>query len=437
MTTQAETIQSLRRTLSGYTLEANPVEYATIQFNIGLALAESHDGDRESNLRTAIAAHAEALKVFGATNYPLLRGRVLTALGSAERDLGLGQIARDRFEEATHVLSGIDAPAEVGAAYNNLGLAETDLSHVDLAILAFDRALQEFSDDRYRRQRATTLVNRGLARSRMGSETDLETAIDDYRAAATLVEPTEASYVYALAHHSLGIALLGLPGSRQEHLSEAIRSLDTSLTVFTSLSYPFQHALTKNNLGVAYEEIAPHDVTSQRRALARFEEAMMLLDPRIHPEQWQEINSNLTRVLATLEELAPMTRVEHFGHLLASISPPERLDFLRFRLRSLLSMPEPHRSESLLMLDRVICDLPPPALTSITRTWLEVLMEQPHDHLEVGLRARQSTHEELEGEQLQAALLAIEAALGDLEIIQRVRVRDMLTELGYERPEPE
>lgn len=438
MTTEAgQTIASLRDRIDRYPLDDHPIEYATIQFNLGLALAESPDGNRDENLKRSIEAHAEALKVFSEREYPIQRGRVLTALGAVERDLGLGRIARDRFEEATHVLAGSEAPAEIGAASNNLGLAETDLENLDAAIAAFGIALDAFATDQYLRQRATTLINRGLAYSKNPGEAELDLAINDYRAAAKLVGPTDASYVYALAHHSLGVALLGKPGTRVEFLGEAIRSLDASLTVFTRLAYPFQHALTKNNLGIAYEEIAPHDPTSLRRAQARFEEALMLLDPRIQKDQWLEVNANLLRVGNELDQITTGgTRVHHFVELLADVSAPEQMDLLRFRLRWYLSMPEPHRTGALSMLDDEIVSTARGSLVGLTKAWLQVLMEQPHEHLDVGLRSRQSAHEQLEGEQLQAALNATEAALGDLEVIQRVRVRDILTDLGYDRPDP-
>lgn len=437
MTTETnETIESLRGQVARYPLDEFPVEYATVQFNLALALAESPEGDVVENRKKSIEAHAEALRVFSADSYPIQRGRVLTALGAVERDLGLAQIARDRFEEATRVLEGLDAPPEFGAATNNLGLAETDLGRFDNAISAFGKALEAFKVERYKRQHATSLINRGMAFSKTATPDGIDKAIEDYRAAAQLVEPTDASYVYALAHHSLGVALLGKPGARVEFLAEAIRSLDTSLTVFTRSAYPFQHALTKNNLGVAYEEIAPNDPTSLRRAQARFEEALILLDPRIHKEQWHEINANLARVAEKLANLTGSdSRVEHFVDLLAAISPPEQLDLLRFRLRSFLAMPEPHRTQALAMLDDAIVSAPPEPLIGITKAWLQVLMEQPHDELEVGLRSRQSAHDRVDGRRLRDASTAIEQALGHLEVIQRVRVRDILTDLGYQRPD--
>lgn len=438
MTSDAsQTIGLLRDRAKHYPIESHPVEYATIQFNLGLALAESLDGDRTENLKESINAYAEALKVFSAGEYPLQRGRVLTALGTVERDLGIRNVARDRFEEATNVLDGLDAPAEIGAANNNLGLTETDLQNYDEAIAAFDNALKAFDAGHYSRQRATTLINRGMAYSRKPDVEYIDLAIADYRLASQMVGPTDASYVFALAHHSLGVALLGKPGSRVEHLGEAIRALDTSLTVFTRSAYPFQHALTKNNLGIAYEEIAPHDPTSLRRALARYEEALMLLDPRIHKDQWFEINANLTRTATKLEVMTgDSSRITHFAELLAATSSPEQLDLLRFRLRSYLTMPEPHRSQALSMLDNEIVSIQGEALNSVTKSWMHVLMEQPHEHLEVGLKTRQGAHDNLAGDQLQAALNATEQALGELEVIQRVRVRDLLTDLGYQRPEP-
>ncbi|REK19879.1 MAG: hypothetical protein DWQ40_06175 [Actinobacteria bacterium] len=437
MSEELRVLEQLRASIDRYPRSSHPEEYATLQFNLGLALAESPHGEHGDNLKLAIQAYAEALEVFDERRYPLLRGRVLTALGAAERDLGLTRIARDRFQEATRVLHGLDSPAEIGSAFNNLGLAETDLANAEEAIAAFDLALDAFSDVRYERQRAATLINRGLARAAVGSESSLQAATDDYRKALDLVEPESAPYVYGLANHSLGVALLSLPGDRTSLLSDSIRALDASLSIFTKSSYPFQHALAKNNLAVAYEEIALGDLTSQRRALARLEEALMVFDPRVNAEQWREVNANFTRVLERLEAMTGHSnRLRHFVELLAALSAPERLDLLRFRMRTYLDLPEPHRAQNLEALDQAIIEFGNDSLPALTKDWLSILMEQPHEHLEAGLASRLAAQSEVDDQFSGPSAVALEKALGHLEIIQRMRVRDLLSAMGHERPEP-
>ena len=434
---QARVIGDLRAKLAEFPETTHPEEHATIQFNLGLALAEALAGDRQANLRQAIEAYAAALSVFDEHRYPLFRGRVLTALGACERDLGLKQVARDRFVEATQVLEATESVAENGAAFNNLGLSETDLGDFPAAVRAFDRAVDAFSGETYTRQRSAALVNRGLAKSSHGSAEMIQSAIGDYRAALELVDHQSAPYVFALANHSLGVALLSAPGDRTTLLADAIRALDSALSVFTRTAYPFQHALTKNNLAVAYEEIGPEDPSSQRRSLARLEEVLMTLDPRVNTEQWKEANSNFHRVLQRLEALTGhSSRNRHFVELLAALSSPERLDLLRFRLRSLLELPEPHRSQSLEQLDRNMIEHGGSSLDDLTVTWLEILMEQPHDHLETGLSARIAAQQSVSHELSVDSAHSLEAALGQLEVIQRMRVRDLLDAMGHDRPDP-
>lgn len=433
---EAATIEGLRAHLTQYPKSSHPVEHATVQFNLGLALAESTSGDRDQNLRSAIGAHAEALDGFDSIRYPLQRARVLNALGTIERELGMTVVAIDRYRDAVGCLEGLEAPAELGSTLNNLGLTLADAGDIDGALDAYERALHAFDEVGYPRQRATTLVNRGLALAARDTVESLAKALADYDRALALVDPESAPYVHAHAHHSRGVALMAQPEDRQRALAEAIRSFDSALAIFTRHGYPFQHAMTRHNLGLAFMELAPHDPTSLRRSLSALEEAASILDPRIHREHWLEVTAAMERAHQALRDLGDeRTRVEHFAALVASASPPERRSLLRYRLRWLLTLREPHRTEALAAHDRAIVRLAPKELAEVSRAWISVLMEQPHEQLEAGLRSRQEAQAPLEGDQLQAALSATEDALGELETIQRVRVRDMLAEMGYERPE--
>ncbi len=416
MTDARATIDGLRRLLADH--PPATVEHGTIQFNLGLALAEAPHGDRDANLRAAIGHYAEALRVFDAARFPTERARVLNALGAAERELGLPLQARDRFQAA---LDATSAPAEAGAAANNLGLVSVDLGEAGAAVDAYNRALESFDAAPYPRQRAATLHHRGQALAAAG---DLAAAVADYLAALELAPPEQAAYVHGSAQLSLAVALLG---SRPARAAEAVAALHAALAIFTRTAYPFQHAVTKHNLGVAFEELAGDDPTGLRRALAAFEDAVQLLDPRLHEEQWREAKAGLDRAQA---RLGGGSRPEHFAQLLAAVAPPERRELLRYRLRALLDLPEPRRGEALAELDRAIADI-----LDVTVAWIHVLMEQPGDDLVTALDVRMRVLDELPSTRRAAALAGLEAALGDLEVLQRVAVRDRLETLGYQRPD--
>ncbi len=420
MTDARVTIDGLRRLLAGH--PPATVEHGTIRFNLGLALAEAPDGERDPNLRAAIGHYAEALRVFDANRYPVERARVLNALGAAERELGLAVQARDRFQAALDVTS---APAEAGAAANNLGLASVDLGDVEAAVTAYGRALELFDAGQYPRQRAATLHNRGQAHAAAGA---LDRAVADYRAAIELARPEEAAYVHASAQLSLAVALLDTPGDRTALAAEAVAAVHAALAIFTRSSYPFQHAVAKHNLGVAFEELAGDDSTGLRRALAAFEDALQLLDPRLHDAQWREARAGLDRIEG---RLGGGSRPAHFASLLAAVAPPERRELLRYRLRAVLDLPEPHRTDALTALDEALVDQP----HEVTTAWMRALMEQPKDDLATALGVRMRVLQTLPTDRRATASRALDAALGDLEILQRVAVRDRLEALGYERPD--
>ncbi len=427
MTDARATIDGLRRLLAAH--PPATVEHGTIQFNLGLALAEAPHGERDVNLRAAIGHYAEALRVFGADRFPVERSRVLNALGAAERELGLLVQARDRFQEALEIATAPSPEAaaspEAGAAANNLGLASVDLGEAGAAVDAYGRALESFAAERYPRQRAAALHNRGQARAALG---DLAAAAADYRAALELARPGDAAYVHGSAQLSLAVVLLDMPGDRTALAAEAVAALGAALAIFTRTAYPFQHAIVKHNLGIALEMLAGDHPTGLRRALASFEDAVQLLDPRLHEAQWREAKAGLDRAEA---RLGGVPRPVHFARLLADVAPAERRELLRYRLRVLLDLPEPHRTDALFELDRALVEQPP----DVTISWMHALMEQPGDDLAAALAVRVAVFAELDDERRDTAARSLEAALGDLQVLQRVAVRDRLEALGYERPD--
>jgi hypothetical protein len=86
-------------------------------------------------------------------------------------------------------------------------------------------------------------------------------------------------------------------------------------------------------------------------------------------------------------------------------------------------------------LDNAIVGLDGTSQNVVTRSWMTVLMEHPRDHVLEALASRQRAHERLDHPQRAIAVRAVEAALGELEVLQRVGIRDTLSSLGYQRPD--
>lgn len=428
-----ELIDDLQQRLARYPSTTHPAEHATLRFNLGLALAEDPEGERTSQLRAAIEQYAEALRIFTPSAHPRERARVLTALGAAERELGRPAQARDRFTEALRLVT-VES-AEAGAAANGLGLALTDLGERREAIAAYRQALSAFADRP--RQRAATLHNLGLALAAEGSPSAIREALEAYDQGLEGVGPTTDGYVWAALHHARAVALMDLPGDRVRYLHDAIRSETAALGVFTRRSHPFQYAMARNNLGVAYEELSSGDITMLRRALVALEEAVTIFDPRLHPEPWGQAKQNLERVERTLDvmvgkRLGPSW---HFAHLTAAVGGPERTELLRTRLSLVFELPRQVRVGMLAALDAGITRLDSTSQSAVTRGWMNVLMEHPRDLVIEALASRLRAHEALDPPQRVVAIRALEAALGELEVLQRVAIRDALGSLGYERPD--
>ena len=71
----------------------------------------------------------------------------------------------------------------------------------------------------------------------------------------------------------------------------------------------------------------------------------------------------------------------------------------------------------------------------MTATWLNVLMELPNEALVAGLRARLAAHEALDPQAREKADWMLDMVITqELLSPQRVRVRDTLGTMGYERP---
>lgn len=412
-----------------HTPKTRMFERGVIRYNLGLAWAELPTGERPINLSRAVASLEKSVRAFDPRVRPGEHARAQNALGTALRELGRTPEAIAAFELAVELVPAEVAPGEHGAARNNLGLALADIGRVDDAVEHFRDALTALASREFLRQRISVLHNLAQTLADTEEPQRVAEALDLYEEALSISDPQEHPYQWALVNHSLGVAYTSIHESRR-----AVGSFTAALRVFTRHRWPFQYALAKNNLGLSYAQLG--DVDSLRRGVLAFEDTLRVLDSRLHRELWERAYQNLQlaeRALADAGEDA--SRSEHMARLAASESDEGLMNLLRERLTDYTSQPEPRRSQALAELDQAVLGLGETDAIRITAAWLRVLMELPHESFAAGLAARMRVHAALDEDRRQRATQILDRTIQDeLLAPQRVRVRDTLYEMGYERP---
>lgn len=244
-------LAKLHRALTRFPPDRYPVKGASLHRQIAHELAaEGKLAEAELSLRTALDLYRHDL--------PMERGETLNALGAVLRERGQPGEASGAFGEAIELLEGAAAsPAQVGAAYFNLGLVRREMGDTEAAESAFRRAVSSFDA-------GTHPAELGAALRELG--------------ALLLVEGREADalpYLQSSAEHAaaggdrggLG-ASANLIGLATLALGDGVAAIDAFAE--TASAHPFSlrpeaHAMAKANLALAYESI---DDSHRARQLA-------------------------------------------------------------------------------------------------------------------------------------------------------------------------
>ncbi|MGI9033129.1 MAG: hypothetical protein ACR2HY_05520 [Acidimicrobiales bacterium] len=432
-------IDALEKQLRTTPRASRPYEYATVAYRLGLAHAESPLGSPEEGLRKALAHFEEAAAIFDPRYDPVEHARILNAAGAVHRALGGQPKAAELFAQAAELFEGRERDAERAAALNNLGLVRTEMGQLDRAAEAFDAAVELFdtTTEEGKRGRVATLHNRGQAHAAAGTVEGLEAALADYEEARADLDPDDAPYHYGLVHHSIGITCSALAGmrdeDRREFLQEAVRAFTESLEIFSRSAFPYQHALAMHNLGLAHLGLG--GTTNQRRALASFEDAVAILDPRLHAGAWRQAYASLERTEKQLAEAQPgMSRTDHFVNLAADVRRDDRMALMKDRMMRFFSLPENGRLQ-LAELSLATARLGENRGRGVYEAILVTIMEMPREVQETAIDAIWEAHRQLDGDARATADAELDQSIGDaLGGPQRIFVRDRLYELGWERP---
>ncbi len=433
-------IDALTKQLAATPRVSRPYEHATIAYRLGLAHAETAGANPGENLRKALASYDVAAAIFDPRFDPVHHARVLNAAGAAHRSLGNREKATELWQKAVGLLEAEGTDNERAAVYNNLGLARTEMGDPSAAVEAFDMAVELFdtTEAEGRRGQLAALHNRSQAHSAMGTDEGLELALADLEEARAALDLEEAPLHHAMIEHSVGVTCSALAvrrsDERQSFYTEAVRAFEESLRVFTRTDFPFQHALAKHNLGLAFAGLG--GTPNLRRALAAFEDSVAVLDPRLQADAWRQVYASLERVERQLGEVVPgATRTEHFAALVAGVKDEEREALMKERLLRYFVLPEKQLMTALADLALAVAKLGHERAYPVLETELLVVMEQPKDFHAITLQAIHEAHRRIDDEELRSqADQALDQAIGGLGGVQRIHVRDYLYSIGWERP---
>jgi tetratricopeptide (TPR) repeat protein len=243
-----------------------------IQMLIEMALGFQKKPKTAKDLRNAVGLYYRAYEMCG-EDYPLLKARAQAGMAGTlqtipDADTQVLLQAKDSYEAALPILQQLASPAEAAEAQMNLGLVLQSLVPFNLArigdsIKAYHEALRVFTWQDY---------------------------------------PQE----YAILYNNIAIAYLSMPlASEREYLRQglAVQSFEVALKHITLIDHPREYAMLQNNLGNALQYlVSSHPVENNLRAIAAYDEALKVRNPRDTPLEYANTISNKANALCNLPD---------------------------------------------------------------------------------------------------------------------------------------
>ncbi|MDQ6884766.1 MAG: hypothetical protein M3077_11120 [Candidatus Dormibacteraeota bacterium] len=354
-------IQTLEERLARYPVRRYPVQHATTQFHLGVALSN------EGRLPEARVALETAAGIFSG-RMPVEYAKALNALGAVLRMQARVSESADAFRSAGSLFAGAGLRAEEGAALYNLGLAQRDSGDVSGAILSFRRAGELFAEGNARAH-AASMRELGAALLQGG---DVVSAIATLSQAVKVAEDLGDQQGLGGAANMLGLAHLAA-----DEPIDAVSAFRLSAAANPRSLRPSEYAMAKANLALAFEMAADQP----RALLAAGQAAAVVSASEPVLSQAREVRARLGARPGTLlvvlehesleswpglarEELARWTDLEH----------QERQQELAALISALYSSArESDLAEAWL---GALLELTPQAAEQMVRSLMEALAEQ-------------------------------------------------------------
>jgi tetratricopeptide (TPR) repeat protein len=251
-------------------------ESATTQEKIEMLLEMAQNFQKKpkriQDLQNSLELYNHAYQLCG-ENYPLVKARVQVGMAGVLKtipDSGTELLlqAKAYYDEALPVLQELASAEEVAEAKMNLGLVLQSLVPFDLAriaesLQAYQEALQVFTWQKY---------------------------------------PQE----YAILQNNIAIAYLSMPlASAPEGLHQglAVQTFEEALKHIQLIAHPKEYAMLQNNLGNALQYLPSyHPLDNLLRAIAAYNEALKVRNPRDTPLEYANTISNKANALFNLPD---------------------------------------------------------------------------------------------------------------------------------------
>jgi tetratricopeptide (TPR) repeat protein len=467
-----------------------PDAWAVGAYRLGVALTESASENPQATAQRALTLFAQAASLLDVNRAPLEHARIVNASGAVWRSVGDRARAIDAFRRAAELMEGRAREVEHGAALSNLGLALAENGDPLSAVSTFERALMVLrpadsrsepsaligreesqnnrsNDSMQKNVRSQTNVdnqtnydnqtnheNHGEQRRAFASATlnlaqalltmhgqksvtgvlqqepqSLARAFSAVADGLRFVDSATAPLQFGMLEHTRGLLWM------EEHEFQKARdSFSRCLNVFTRSTFPFQHAIASFNRARAEQSMGALGI-----ALLDYEAAVQVFDPRLHRSQWLEAASRLADVERLLRFNAPSAqRHDHIIDVLLGSTAVDRANLLRERLTRLLgTAPMPQRAEFAMYFAAVqrLSEREVEASDGLLRQTIEILMELPEELLESALLGLLEAESTLSPEVREEADRRLDRAIQELLMgPQRMRMRDILYNAGWERP---
>jgi tetratricopeptide (TPR) repeat protein len=314
---------AFREALQEWTRERVPMRWATVQNNLGAALAGL--GERESGtkrLEQAVAAFREALKERTCERAPQDWAMTQTNLGGALEYLGERECGTERLEQAVVACRAAlpqrnreQFPLDWAMTQNTLGNALSKLGErkdrtelLQEGVAALRAALQEYTRERVPLNWATTQTNLGAALIILGGQESgterFKEAVAACRSALQECRRERVPLEWAGAQYNLGNALLRIDEREggTERLEEAVAACRAALQEWTRERVPLRWAMAQNSLGKALVCLSKLEVGTEmlEEAVAAFRAALQERTREVVPLGWAATQYNLGSALTML-----------------------------------------------------------------------------------------------------------------------------------------
>lgn len=313
--------ENLRQAIASYQravhlpgLAAHPADAARLYRALGTAWAQRPGGDRVENLRQADGALESAIERMSNDAHRGERASMWNERGLAQAELaqrgipGAVSATVTAFREGLEAASGGEATALEAQLANNLGSAimtaasQGQEASLTDAAAALDRAGELWTSLGQPEDAGASQLNAGLVYMTLHStERDaahLDRAIERLQGASAARPLGTHPGPHAAAQFNLGMALaIRAGGANEADLAASVGAFRTALQVWTGPNAPPQAAVAHANLGsMLFGMAKQNEPELLREASYHYEQALAVYTPATNPQQHQVISNNLALV---------------------------------------------------------------------------------------------------------------------------------------------